>query len=117
MSRLETAKKIIKENIRDAKLGIYPDRNTANDTMINIYAENGVYIDICYEYNYFEVFGLTKKEFNELRDYYLELCIDACAECPHVLLDYETYYGTTQKQYFVAGCKKNRSPENCRNAY
>lgn len=113
MSKLEIAKKIIKENIKDAKYGIFFNRNTANDVMINIYAKDGVYIDICYDYNYFEVFGLTEEEFNELEDYYLELLVSKCEECPYVLLDYETYYGTTQKQYFVAGCKKNKSPENC----
>lgn len=41
--------------------------------MTNIYAEDGVYIDICYDYEYFEVFGLLKEEFNELEYYYLEL--------------------------------------------
>ena len=114
MSRLETAKKVIKENIKDAEFGIYHNRNIKNDEMTNICAKDGVYIDICYDCEYFEVFGLTKEEFNELREYYLELLVSKCVECPYVLLDYETYYGTTQKQYFVAGCKKNKSPENCK---
>ena len=114
MSRLETAKKVIKENIKDAELGIYSIRNTRKDTMMNIYAKDGIYIDICYDYEYFEVFGLTREEFKELRNYYIELLFSKCAECPYALLDYETYYGTTQKQYFVAGCKKNKSPEECK---
>ena len=115
MSRLGTAKRVIKENIKDAECGIYYGRNAKNDIMTNICAVDGVYIDICYDCEYFEVFGLTKEEFNDLKDYYLELLIDKCVECPYVLLDYETYYGTAQKQYFVAGCKKNKTPENCKN--
>ena len=36
-----------------------------------------------------------------------------CTDCPNALWDYETYYGTTQKQWFVCGCKKDREPESC----
>lgn len=36
-----------------------------------------------------------------------------CTECPYAIWDYETYYGTTQKQYFVSGCRKDKSPEEC----
>ena len=114
MSRLEKAKKVIKENIKDAEYGIFSSRNIANDEMINIYAEDGVYIDICYDSAYFEVFGLTGKEFDELGGYYYDLLFNKCEGCLYALLDCETYYGTTQKQYFVAGCKKNKSPENCK---
>lgn len=36
-----------------------------------------------------------------------------CTECPYAIWDYETYYNTTQKQYFVSGCKQDKSPEEC----
>ena len=36
-----------------------------------------------------------------------------CTECEYAKWDYETYYGTTQKQYFVCGCKLNKEPEKC----
>lgn len=36
-----------------------------------------------------------------------------CTECPYAIWDYETYYNTTQKQYFVSGCRKDKSPEEC----
>ena len=29
-----------------------------------------------------------------------------CEHCIHALWDYETYYGTTDKQWFVYGCKQ-----------
>lgn len=47
--------------------GIYGCRNTVGDEMTNIYhdAEGGVDIDICYNYDYLEVFGLNDEEFKE----------------------------------------------------
>ena len=36
-----------------------------------------------------------------------------CTDCPYALWDYESYYGTTQKEWFVCGCKKDRDPVNC----
>jgi hypothetical protein len=38
--------------------------------METIYDDNEVQIDICYRWSYFEVFGLTDKEFQELAEYY-----------------------------------------------
>lgn len=73
MSKLEKAKEIIKENIEDARHGIFDSRNFVGDPMSNIYNEDGLTIDICYHYEYFEVFGLNAGEFNKLRDYYEKL--------------------------------------------
>lgn len=73
MSKLEKAKKIIKENISYADCGIYNCRNWMGDSMTNIYDEDGLCIDICYSYAYFEVFGLSKAEFDKLQKYYEEI--------------------------------------------
>ena len=73
MDMLETAKKIIKENFEDAKYGIFDSRNIVGDAMYNVYDKDGLTIDICYGYGYFEVFGLTDKEFEKLEEYYEEL--------------------------------------------
>lgn len=73
MSKLEIAKKIIAENIKLANCGIYNTRNTANDIMANLYDSDGLVIDICYVWSYFEVFGLTNDEFAKLREYYKSL--------------------------------------------
>lgn len=73
MRNLEKAKEIIKENISDARCGIFDSRNTAGDLMTNIYDEDGLSIDICYHYAYFEVFGLSVAEFDELQKYYIEI--------------------------------------------
>ena len=70
MSRnLRIAKEIIKNHIEDARFGIFSTRNIAGDPMEVIYYEDGLEIDICYCYGYFEVFGLGS-EFKELKEYY-----------------------------------------------
>ena len=74
MNKLEKAKEIIKDNIESADCGIFDSRNIVGDSMSNVYRGDGLVIDICYNYSYFEVFGLSASEFDELEDYYYELC-------------------------------------------
>ena len=69
-NKLDIAKKIIKENFKSADCGIFNCRNWAGDPMETIYTSDGLTIDICYYYSYFEVFGLSEEEFNELKEYY-----------------------------------------------
>ena len=69
---LRIAKEVIKNYIEDARFGIFNTRNIAGDPMEVIYCEDGLEIDICYHYGYFEVFGLGE-EFKELKDYYYDL--------------------------------------------
>lgn len=73
MTKLEKAKEIIKEHYKDGDCGIYDSRNIVGDWMTNIYDDGDLTIDICYSYSYFEVFGLSNKEFDELARYYSEL--------------------------------------------
>lgn len=70
MSNLEKAKEIIKKYYKFANCGIYDCRNIAGDEMGTIYEGEGLTIDICYYYSYFEVFGLSDEEFEELERYY-----------------------------------------------
>jgi len=70
MSKLDIAKDIIKEFYFLADCGIYNTRNIVGDRMTTIYEDNGLTIDICYDYSYFEVFGLSKADFNELEKFY-----------------------------------------------
>ena len=37
-----------------------------------------------------------------------------CTECKSAIWDYEEYYGTTQKEHFVSGCKEDKDPEMCK---
>lgn len=73
INKLETAKKIILEYYEDADCGLFNTRNLVGDPMYTIYDENGLQIDICYSYAYFEVFGLTNDEFDRLMKYYCSL--------------------------------------------
>lgn len=71
--KLEKAKEIIRRHFNSADCGIFDTRNLVCDPMTTVYNENGLRIDICYRYAYFEVFGLTEKEFQELELFYTEL--------------------------------------------
>lgn len=71
--KIEKVKMIIKEHFSDADCGIFNSRNIVGDFMTNIYDEDGVTIDICYGWAYFEVFGLTDEEFREIYNYYNKL--------------------------------------------
>lgn len=72
-NKLEKAKEIIKKNFRYGDCGLFKSRNLLGDPMHNIYNTDGLKIDICFCYSYFEVFGLTDEEFEELEDYYNKL--------------------------------------------
>lgn len=73
MNKLEKAKEIIKEYYEEGRCGIFNSRNIIGDPMTNIYDDGNFIIDICYRYSYFEVFGLSDKEFAELVKYYNKL--------------------------------------------
>lgn len=70
MNNLEKAKEIVKKYYKDADCGIFNSRNVLGDEMITIYKNESLTIEICYNYAYFEVFGLTNEEFKELEKYY-----------------------------------------------
>ena len=73
MTKLEKAKEIITKNFSEGDCGIYDSRNVVGDRMTNIYTDGDLTIDICYHWNYFEVFGLSDEEFAELARYYSKL--------------------------------------------
>ena len=58
MHKLEIAKRVIKENIEDARCGIFDTRNIVGDIMDTLYDSNDLTIDICYGWMYFEVLVL-----------------------------------------------------------
>lgn len=70
MNRLDKVKDSIKENYKYARCGLYFTRNITGDKMRNIYHEDGITIDICLFWAYFEVFGLNKDEQKELLKFY-----------------------------------------------
>ena len=73
INKLEKAKEIIKENYKCFDCGIYNTRNLVGDEVGTLYNEDGLCIDACCFYSYFEVFGLSDEEFEELKEYYKSL--------------------------------------------
>ena len=70
MSKIEIAQKIILKYINDAPRGLFNTRNLVGDNMEPVYDDGDLKIDICYDWAYFEVFGLTEEEFAELEHWY-----------------------------------------------
>lgn len=70
---VEKVKEVIENNIGDALYGIFDCRNIVGDLMETIYDEMGVRIELCRNWGYFEVFGLTNKEFLEVESFYEDL--------------------------------------------
>jgi hypothetical protein len=69
-TKLKVAKQIIKDNLIYGRYGLFNSRNTVGDRMVVLFKNAYIEIDICYEYEYFEIFGLTDNEFNELLHFY-----------------------------------------------
>lgn len=73
MDKLEKAKEVIRENWKELAHGIFDTRNWVGDQMDTIYEDDDLVIDACWGNEYFEVFGLTDDEFEELENYYNKL--------------------------------------------
>ena len=67
---VEKVKEVIKNNIEDAPYGIFDCCNIVGDPMETIYDDGGVRVDLCRNWEYFEVFGLTNEEFAEVKSFY-----------------------------------------------
>ena len=70
---VEKVKEVIENNIEDALYGIFDCRNIVGDPMETIYDEDGIIIDLCRNWGYFKVFGLTNEEFAEVESFYGDL--------------------------------------------
>lgn len=66
----EKVKKILKENIREARCGIFFSKNDVGDPMLNLYIGKNFTVEICRTWDYYEVFGCNIKEERELINYY-----------------------------------------------
>ena len=73
ITKLDKAKKVVKQYYDEARCGIFNTRNLIGDPMETLYKGSDITIDICYPYAYFEVFGLSDEEFSELEKFYNSL--------------------------------------------
>ena len=71
VEEFEKVKKIIETAYVDG--GIFNTRNVVGDEIETIFEGKFFTVDICDYYGYFEVFGMTNEEFDELRKFYYEL--------------------------------------------
>ena len=70
IEQIKEIKNVINENAGYAQCGIYDTKNTSGDDMVTLYSKNGITIDICYGYCYFEVFGVNEYDFENIKKYY-----------------------------------------------
>lgn len=73
MARLDAVKDVIRKNYSLADCGLFFTRNCMGDRMSTLFDEGGVTVEICFNWAYFEVFGLTDSEQDELRTFYKSL--------------------------------------------
>lgn len=66
-------KELIKKYYEDGDCGLYNTRNVVGDIMSTLFKGKYFTLDICFYYSYFEVFGTTNKEFEELKNLYKKL--------------------------------------------
>lgn len=48
--------------------GVYCLKSDCGDEMTTIYNEDGITVDVCYDWDYIEVLGLSTPEFLDLQD-------------------------------------------------
>ena len=73
MERLDFVKKVVETHIDDALHGLFFTRNFVGDRMVHLDRRFGIDIEICYEYEYFEIFGLTDHEQKIIESFYYGL--------------------------------------------
>lgn len=73
ISRMNKVKNVIRNRYSDATCGLFFTSNWIGDPMSTLWEGDGVTIDICYKYEYFEVFGLTEEEKELLAAFYNSL--------------------------------------------
>lgn len=71
-TKLEKAKEVIRNNFHHGLYGIYNTHRIYDDEMTTIYHNDELQLTIyiCYEWEYFEVFGLLQGDFEQLENYY-----------------------------------------------
>lgn len=79
-SNIEKVKEVIKNNIEDAFCGIYNYHNVSSAPLKTIYNEDGISVKLCNFWGYFEVLGLTNKEFADVKSFYRGLLMEALSK-------------------------------------
>ena len=70
---IEKVKELIKENIEYGSCGLFNCGNWIGDSVETLFKGSFLILKQCYGYCYFEVFGTTENEFDELMKWYEDL--------------------------------------------
>ena len=65
MNKIDKLKKFLNEEFKE-KIQAFNSRNLVGDQIYTIYDEDGITVDMCYEWSYIEIFGLTQQQFEDL---------------------------------------------------
>ena len=76
VTKLEIAKKIIRDNVEYARSGLFDCLSIYPDEKMKLFDKDGLTVLICHSWRYFEVFGLTNEEFENLHEYYAGLVLE-----------------------------------------
>lgn len=68
----EKVKQIIKELYPQVSCGMYNTHNWCGDLTASVFSGEYFKVNICCEYEYFEIFGTTDEEWAELKNIYKE---------------------------------------------
>lgn len=72
-NRVAEIKDVIRTYYSQARCGCFFCHNHAGNTLQTVYNSNGIQVDVCYGWEYFEIFGLNEAEEKEVEDYYYTL--------------------------------------------
>lgn len=69
---MEKIKEVIRQNLKNHDCGLFYVPNNTGDYTYTIYVddEKDIRVDVCGEYQYFEVFGLNIHQQEELTNFY-----------------------------------------------
>lgn len=70
---LEKVKEIIKENYKKFDCGLFFTRNIVGDYMTTLFENKYFTLDGCYDWSYYELFGTTEEEKEEVWKFYCSL--------------------------------------------
>ena len=70
---LEIVKNLMKENFEEACSGMYFTPNVVGDRMSTLHKGEFFTLKICYNWDYYELFGCTDEEETGIEDYYKSL--------------------------------------------
>lgn len=68
VSPLEGPSKDEEDERHARKPSIFMSQNIVDDPMINLIDTNGIIVDYCDDYDYFDIVGLTEEELKEFED-------------------------------------------------